>query len=528
MIDDVKPIRYGDVMDQNTLLITGERIGTVSPFLHGHFAEHLGELLYPGMWAGRGHPLADADGWRRDVVAALKAIGIPVLRWPGGNFADSYRWRDGIGRDRPLRLNTQWGNAPEPNHVGTHEFMALCRNLGAEPYFAGNLGSEAPGQLNDWVEYCNQPGGSTLAAERAANGDATPFNVRWWGIGNENWGAGGSMGPEHYAQEFGRYRTYVHEYAGTTPVAVASGPNGNDWAWTRRLFTYLAKNHYDRIRWPYLAGGFVGAFGAHYYCGSAGPSATSFSDDEWYRLLAKAVCMDGIISGHRAIIDEFDPERKVRLILDEWGTWHANDPALGRPGHRLYQQSSQRDACVAALTLDIFNRRCDVVHMANIAQVVNVLQAMVLSDEHGCTVTPTGHVFALHAAHRGGESLRCDVLSPQVSDGGSERDWCRSQHLDRNFPGLAAVNGSATRRDGVLTVTAVNAHATEAQELCVRQREAALGDAEVVLLAPADLRACNRVGEAMAVAPQPARRIRAQDGCWRTVLPPGAVVRMQG
>jgi alpha-N-arabinofuranosidase len=521
MIDDVKPIRYGVVMDQNTLLITGERIGTVSPFLHGHFAEHLGELLYPGMWAGRGSALADADGWRRDVVAALKAIGIPVLRWPGGNFADSYRWRDGIGCDRPMRLNTQWGNEPEPNHVGTHEFMALCRSLGAEPYFAGNLGSEAPSQLKDWVEYCNQPGGSTLAAERAANGDATPFNVRWWGVGNENWGAGGSMGPEHYAQEFCRYRTYLHAYAGVEPVAVASGPAGCDWAWTRRFFTYLTRNHWNRV-------GLAGAFAAHYYCGTAGASATAFDDGEWYRLLAKAACMDGIISGHRSIMDEFDPERKVRLILDEWGTWHANDPALGRPGHRLYQQNSQRDACVVALTLDIFNRRCDVVHMANIAQVVNVLQALVLSDERGCTITPTGHVFALHAAHRGGESLRVDTLSPQVSDGGSERDWCRLQHLDRDFPGLATVNGSATRRDGVLTVTAVNSHATEAQELCVRQRDAALGDAEVVLLAPADLRACNRVGAAMAVAPQAARRIRAQDGCWRAVLPPGAVVRMQG
>ena len=238
--------------------------------------------------------------------------------------------------------------------------------------------------------------------------------------------------------------------------------------------------------------------------------------------------MDGIITGHRALMDEFDPERRVRLIIDEWGAWHGNDSALGRPVHHLYQQSSQRDACIAALTLDVFNRRCDVVHMANLAQVVNVLQSVVLSDERGCTITPTGHVFALHAAHRGGESLRVDLLSPRLSDGGADREFCRNQYLDRDFAGLATVSGSATRRDGVFTVTAVNAHASQTQELCVRMPGTTLGDAEAVLLAPADLRACNRIGEAMVVAPSAPQPLPAQDGSWRIALPPGAVVRIRG
>src|SRR5690349_3295611 len=219
---------------QRVVVVPQEPVGQIQPYLHGQFAEHLGELVYPGVYVGPESSIPNTDGLRNDVIEALRPLGVPVLRWPGGCFADDYHWRDGIGprEQRPMRINAHWGMAEEPNQLGTHEFVAFCRAIGAEPYFAGNLGSGSPALLRDWVEYCNFAGNSTLANERRANGAEEPFGICFWGIGNENWGCGGNMGPEEYAAAFARYRTYVHDYPGTAVKAIACGPNGNNWEWT--------------------------------------------------------------------------------------------------------------------------------------------------------------------------------------------------------------------------------------------------------------------------------------------------------
>ena len=254
---------------QRVLVLPQEPIGTINPYLHGHFAEHLGELVYPGVWVGEDSPIPNTGGIRNDVVDALRPLEIPVLRWPGGCFADTYHWRDGIGprEKRPMRINVHWGMAEEANQFGTHEFVAFCRALGAEPYFAANIGSSAPEEMRDWIEYCNFAGNSTLAGERRANGAAEPFHVQHWGVGNENWGCGGNMSPEEYAAAFARFRTFVFPYSGTPLDGIACGPNGPDWRWTRRVLETLGPGRRRLMK----------GFAAHYYCGTAG-TATEYTE----------------------------------------------------------------------------------------------------------------------------------------------------------------------------------------------------------------------------------------------------------
>jgi alpha-L-arabinofuranosidase len=426
-------------------------IATIAPALHGHFAEHLGELVYPGVWVGEESPVANVGGIRTDVVDALKPLAIPVLRWPGGCFADDYHWRDGVGprSERPARLNVHWGMAPEPNEFGTHEFMAFTRAIGAEPYLAGNLGSGTPHELRDWIEYCNHSRGTTLSDERIDNGASDPFGIRYWGIGNENWGCGGRISPQEYAEQYSRYRTFAFPFGDTPVYAIASGANGNDWEWTRGFLQQLqASSQGSGNR---LAA--VQAMAAHYYCGTAG-TATEFSDEQWYELLAKAAAIEGIVTGHRQLMDQVDPERRIGLILDEWGAWHPVEQ--GKPPRGLYQQNTMRDALVAALSLDVFHNHADKLVMANIAQLINVLQSLLLVDETRCITTPTYHVFALYAAHRGGQAVTVRSDADVITDGGAAADHCNRCYLDEAAPGLRRVTGSASVHDDRVVVTLVN------------------------------------------------------------------------
>ena len=501
---------------QRVLVLPQEPIGTINPNLHGHFAEHLGELIYPGVWVGEDSAIPNTGGLRNDVIAALKPLGIPVLRWPGGCFADTYHWRDGIGprAERPKRVNVHWGMAEEPNAFGTHEFMAFCRALGAEPYFAANVGSSTPNEMRDWIEYCNFAGPSTLADERRGNGEADPFRVKHWGIGNENWGCGGNMTPEEYAAAFARFRTYAYSYPGAPVEAIACGPSDMNWNWTRRFFETLGHRR-----------GMVQGFAAHYYCMTAG-TATEYAEDQWLELLAKAAAMEGLVVGHRAIMDEYDPERRIQLIYDEWGAWHPVEP--GKPGGGLYQQNTIRDACIAALTLDVFHNHADKLAMANIAQLINVLQALLLVEDDQCITTPTYHVFDLYRAHQGAQAVRFISEAEAISDGGASRDHCRACSLDKQPFALRAVQGSASVRDGNLCVTVVNSHPTQPIEMDLEVRGSRLGTLEAVVLAADEMHAHNTFAQPDVVRPAAPTMVQADGSRVHVTLPAGSVVRLLG
>jgi alpha-N-arabinofuranosidase len=408
---------------QKVVIRADAEIGTVRPEFHGHFAEHLGSCVYGGLWVGKKSPIANEDGYRKAALDYLKALGVPVLRWPGGCFADDYHWRDGIGpaEKRPKRVNIHWGGYVEDNSFGVHEFMGLCRKIGAEPYLAGNVGSGTPGELRDWVEYCNFPSGSTLADERAANGSPEPFNVRYWGVGNENWGCGGPMTPERYGELYQNFANYLRSFGGTRLFLVACGPSGNDMRWSRGLLATLAGNSPN----PRLPQG----WSTHYYEGGS-KEPTQFTVEamnEQFRLFPR---VEQTIVAQRALLDSYDPRRRCGIILDEWGVWDQIPREDEKRYGRLWQQSTMRSAVAAGLGLNIFNRQADKLYMANIAQMVNVLQSVLLTDGpegKNCVRTSTYWAFMLFKPHRSKTAVQVETgssdplgLSVSASRGGSE------------------------------------------------------------------------------------------------------------
>jgi alpha-L-arabinofuranosidase len=439
------------------VLNPADTIATINPNVYGHFAEHLGRCIYDGIWVGEDSPIPNIDGFRTDLIEALSQMKPPIIRWPGGCFADDYHWQDGIGQrdQRPRRINIHWGEVIEPNQVGTQEFVRFCRLVGAEPYFCGNVGSGTPRELRDWVEYCNfpesGPAGSTWAQQRAADGSPEPLNVTYWGVGNENWGCGGNFSPEDYCTEFRRYASFVRGF-GKKLFVIACGPPSNDVEWTNRFFRKLYKD--------YWAFNNIDGFAAHYYCGTAG-TATEYSEEEWYRLLEKGLKMEALVVQQRAAMDAYDPARKIGLIVDEWGTWHpvekGTNPAF------LYQQNTIRDALVAANTLDIFNRHADKVVMANIAQTINVLQAMILTEGERMLVTPTGYVYEMYAPHQGATALRVRLETPEISFK-KESILQKGETPDGHVPTVA---GSASLKGQTLFLTLTNSHARQAAEVTV-------------------------------------------------------------
>jgi len=376
---------------QTTITInTTQGKGTISRHIYGHFAEHLGRCIYEGLWVGEDSPIPNTNGVRNDLLAALRRIYIPVLRWPGGCFADEYHWQDGVGprTKRRRTVNTHWGGVIENNHFGTHEFLELCELLDCEPYIAGNVGSGTMQKMQDWIEYMTFAGDSSLANWRRENGRQAPWSLKYFGVGNENWGCGGNMRPEYYADEYRRYQTYVRNYGNNKIYKIACGAHDFNYNWTEVLMRE--------------AGRYMDGLSVHYYTiphtWVQKGSATAFTEDEWFLTLKKALAMDEVITQHGAIMDRYDPQKRVGLIVDEWGTWYDPEPGTN-PGF-LYQQNSLRDALVAGVTLNIFNQHCDRVHMANLAQTVNVLQALILTDGEQFILTPTYHVFDLYQVHQ--------------------------------------------------------------------------------------------------------------------------------
>ena len=412
---------------------------TINKNIYGHFSEHLGRCIYGGLYVGEDSPIPNKNGMRTDVVEALKHIQVPVLRWPGGCFADEYHWEDGIGpkETRKRMVNTHWGGVVEDNSFGTHEFLELCEQIGCEPYINGNVGSGTVREMSEWVEYLNSPGDSTVAQRRWANGRKEPWNVKYWGVGNENWGCGGNMRPEFYGDQFRRFNTYCRNYSKESKLyRIACGPNVNDWAWMDGVMK--------------VAGHYCDAITLHYYTHPRGweekGSATEFDTEEYYLTLRKAAWMDSLIKGHLAIMDKYDPKHRVGLIVDEWGTWFNVEPGTN-PGF-LYQQNTMRDAMVAAINLNIFNNHADRVVMANLAQMVNVLQSVILTDGDQMIKTPTYHVFDLYKAHHDATLLPRELECGETG-------------------GLESITASASIKDGVVTVTAANLDCDNAQRVTV-------------------------------------------------------------
>ncbi len=406
---------------------------TINRNIYGHFSEHLGHCIYEGIFVGKDSKIPNTDGIRNDVVEALKQLQVPVLRWPGGCFADEYHWRDGVGEKRRRMVNTNWGGVVEDNSFGTHEFMELCRLIGCEPYVNANVGSGTVREMAEWVEYLNSDSDSDTVQERWANGSKEPFNVKYWGIGNENWGGGGNMRPEYYADVYRQFQTFCRTYGENKLHRIACGSSGEDMKWTEVLMDRAA---------PYMDG-----LSLHYYTVPINwddhGSATEFDDELYLETIRKAEYIDTLITQHCAIMDRYDPERRVDLIVDEWGCWHNVEEGTN-PGF-LYQQNTIRDAIVAAVSLNIFNKHCDRVRMANIAQMVNVLQAVILTDGEKMLLTPTYHVFDLYKPHMDAVLLDCAV---ECADLGG---------------GLDSISASVSEKDGAVTMTIANI--SEATEL---------------------------------------------------------------
>ena len=391
------------------------QLGHINPELQGHFSEHLGRCIYEGLYVGENSDIPNTNGMRNDVVEALKEMQIPVLRWPGGCFADEYHWMDGIGpkETRKKMINTHWGGVVEDNSFGTHEFMELCRQLGCKTYVNGNVGSGTVQEMSEWVEYMTFEGVSPMADLRAKNGHPESWKVDYFGVGNENWGCGGNMTPEYYGNLYRRYQTYVRNYKkGQKIFKVCCGANVDDYYWTEGVL----KTTHDHAE---KAHGFMDGLSLHYYTHPDGwehkGSALDFDEEKYYKTIKKTLYMEELIKGHSAIMDQYDPDKKIGLIVDEWGTWYEVEPGTN-PGF-LYQQNTMRDALVAGINLNIFNKHCDRVKMANIAQLVNVLQAVILTEGEKMIKTPTYHVFNMYKYHQGADLLESYVEAEEIGSG---------------------------------------------------------------------------------------------------------------
>ncbi|MCH5247960.1 MAG: alpha-N-arabinofuranosidase [Muribaculaceae bacterium] len=416
----------------------------ISPEIYGQFAEHLGSCIYGGIWVGESSDIPNTKGYRNDVLEALRELQIPVLRWPGGCFADEYHWRDGIGprEDRPTMVNSNWGGTVEDNSFGTHEFFDFCEILGIEPYLSANVGSGTVEEMAKWVEYITAPDGP-MAKEREKNGRKEPWKLKYLGVGNESWGCGGSFLPEAYADVYRRYQTYCRNFGNNRLYKIASGASDYDYNWTDVLMK-KAKNNMDGLS-------------LHYYTvwdwANKG-KATEFTPDVYYYTLGKALEIDDVIGSHADIMDKYDPEKRVGLLVDEWGTWWDVEPGTN-PGH-LYQQNTMRDAMVAALTLNVFHGYADRVRMANIAQLANVLQSMVLTNGPEMVVTPTYHVFRMYTPHQNGKLIPLNFNSPYIEVPSERSDVMRK---------VPMISATASEKDGKVTVSLVNTSLDDKAEI---------------------------------------------------------------
>jgi alpha-N-arabinofuranosidase len=514
--------------DAHVEVLLDESVGTIAPEIYGQFTEQLGGVIYDGVWVGENSTVPNVGGIRKQLVDRMKQIHVPVVRWPGGCFADSYDWHDGIGprKERPTRTNF-WaddadarrlkGNAVqlyETNAFGTDEFMRFCHLSGAEPYLASNLRSLPAMDFSRWVEYCNSPEGSTtLAKQRAANGSPAPYDVKYWGVGNESWGCGGNFEPEEYAEEFRRFTTWVPHY-GVPLSFVGSGPNDNNLEWTNGFFEALRRKNYMPRE--------LHGWSVHYYTWNLSMGETTdwvagkrdaldFDETGWYELFLQGLYMEEIVRAQWGLLGEFDPGRNIKLVVDEYGAWYKPGTQLD-PTHLLGQQVTLRDALLIAMTLDIFNRHAEKVGMAACAQLINNLSALFFSHEDKFITTPVFHVFDMYSAHQGGQSLRVNFSSPQV-------------HYQRKGKpaALAGLLGSASMRGKTVTVTATNPDLKNSKltEIVLRG-SATIASAEASVLTDTDMHAHNTFAQPNAVQLKKLA-VEAQGDRLTITLPPASV-----
>ncbi len=481
---------------------------TINKNIYGHFAEHLGRCIYDGMWVGEESGIRNIRGIRSDIVEKLKQISAPVIRWPGGCFADEYHWKDGVGnrKDRQPMVNSNWGGVVEDNQFGTHEFFDLCEQIGAEPYICGNVGSGTIHEMQEWIEYMNWSDSTPMSQMRQKNGRKAPFGIKYFGIGNENWGCGGKMTPEYYASVFKRYNTFVRNYGDYDVFRIACGPRNDDYHWTEVMMRD--------------AGCCMDGLALHYYSRmfSSGDSktekrgsATQFAEDEWALILRKAHDTEELIRRHSAVMDRYDPDKRVALIVDEWGTWFEVEPET-HPRF-LYQQNTIRDALVASISLNIFNNHCDRVRMANIAQTVNVLQAMVLTDGAEMVLTPTYHVFDLYKGHQNA------LMLPVSTD--VENYEFAGQSMEK-------ITASASRSEnGSILVTLNNVDPGAGADVSIALRGMKIKSVKGMVLTSDSMNDFNDFGKPARVEPKEFNSFRIENDQLKCDIPSMSVVSMQ-
>lgn len=480
---------------------TGKPGPVINKNVYGQFAEHLGTGIYGGLWVGQNSSIPNTRGWRNDVVGALKELKVPLVRWPGGCFADEYHWRDGIGarNKRPVKVNTHWGGVAEDNAVGTHEFFDLVEILGTEAYINGNLGSGTPQEMAEWLEYMTSDTKSSLAELRRKNGRKAPYKVAYFGIGNEAWGCGGNMKPEYYANLYNHYATFLKTPPDARPKMVASGGNDNDTRWTEVLSKEAARGT-DGISF-------------HYYTLPTGVwekkgAATGFPESEWFSTMQQTLRMDQHIKQNVAILDKNDPEKKIGFYVDEWGTWYDVEPGTN-PGF-LFQRNTLRDAVVAALNFNIFHAHAERVRMTNIAQMVNVLQAMIITDKEKMLLTPTYHAYKMYIPFQDATSLPVAV----------DNDVAYSSN-GKGVPGISAT--AARAKDGKVYIALVNTHPTRASDVTLNVAGLAVGGVAGQVLTADAMDAHNTFEQPQAIKPAPFSA-RAQDGKLTIKVPAKAVM----
>lgn len=491
---------------QNSAVLNTDQGKTIiNKHIYGHFSEHLGRCIYGGFYVGESNTkIPHTQGVRKDVVDALKKLKVPNLRWPGGCFADTYHWKDGVGpkAKRPTMVNTWWGGVTEDNSFGTHDFLNMCELIGAEPYLAGNVGSGTVQELSEWVQYVNFDGVSPMSNWRKENGRDKPWHVKYWGVGNEAWGCGGNMTAEYYANIYRQYATFMTNWTNSSKLfRIASGANSSDYHWTEVLMRDIPHNmlegvalhHYSVIDWNKKG------------------SATDFSEQQYFQIMQRALFMDELITKHSTIMDKYDPSKRVALVVDEWGGWYDVEPGTN-PGF-LYQQNTLRDALLAGATLNIFHKHSARVRMANLAQTVNVLQAVVLTQEEKMIVTPTYHVMEMYNVHQDAMHLPLEVVSNNYAFGNES---------------LPAVSISASKdKAGFTHISLVNIDSKNTQEITIDLRGGKFSSVTGRILNSPKLQDHNTFDQPELVKPVPFKQTVLSGNLLKVTLPAHSVVVLE-
>ncbi len=487
-------------ISQNKIIIHADQPGSkIDKAIYGHFAEHLGHCIYGGIYVGENSPIPNTKGFRLDVVGALKDLKVPLVRWPGGCFADTYHWKDGIGpkADRPSIINVHWGGVTEDNSFGTHEFLDFCELIGADPYVCLNVGSGTVQEAAEWIEYVTSSSESPMTKLRKKNGREKPWNVKYWSAGNETWGCGGNMRPEYYADLYRQYSSYMRAPG---IFKIASGANTEDYKWTDVLMREASRN--------------MNGISLHYYTvprvWNKKGSATQFNDSVWFVTLQKTLKMEELVTKHSEVMDKYDPSKKVGLLVDEWGTWYDVEPGTN-PGF-LYQQNTLRDALVAGINLNIFNNHSDRVRMSNIAQMINVLQSVILTKEKEMVLTPTYYVFKMYSVHQDATMLPIEIRCGKYSLG--------TESLD-------AINGSASIKEGVISITLCNLDPAKSQNVSFEFSGAKFSNVSGKIVTANKINAYNDFGKKDEVNLTEFTNAKLNKGQLEAVLPAKSVVLIQ-